>query len=493
VGQSETVIDRTAPSLAPDFAQLFHTMPSQYMVLDRDLIYVEANAAYCASVERKREEIVGRYVFEAFPPTGAGGRQIEESLRRVLVTGVAETLPLVAYPIPMEGGVLRMKYWSCVHTPLFDEVGRVAFVAQNAVDVTELQHLKTIAYGPDAEAPARGENELFRRAQEITALNQSLEEETRGLRNLFQQAPGFMAVITGPELTVALANNSYLQLIGHRPVVGKRLVDALPEVRDQGFVELLERVMRDREPYIGEANSIRLQRLPGAPLEERFLDFIYQPILDGDGGVAGVFVEGSDVTDRERAEETQRLLLDELNHRIKNTLATVQAIVDQTLRTTPDPDEFRAAFQARLMALSATHDLLTNTSWRSASLRDIAQHEFQPYGVERYSLEGPEVSLPPGEALALGLVFHELATNAAKYGSLSVAEGRVQLGWRVSGPLDAQTLEISWRETNGPTVAPPSRTGFGSRLIQRSLHGKATLDFAPIGLRCDMHIPLPRD
>lgn len=491
--QGATAIGQTSPLAAPDFAQLFQAMPSQYMVLDRELNYAEANPAYCASVERRREDILGRYVFEVFPPTGDGGRQIEESLRRVLVTGVAETLPLAAYPIPMEGGGFRMKYWSCVHLPLFDEAGRVAYVVQNAVDVTELQHLKTIAYGPDAEAPARGENELFRRAQEITALNQSLEEETRGLRSLFQQAPGFMAVITGPELTVALANDSYLQLIGHRPVVGRRLLDALPEVRDQGFVELLQRVMREGAPFIGEAISIRLQRSPGAPLEERFVDFIYQPIADAQGEVVGVFVEGSDVSDRVLAERQQKLLIDELNHRVKNTLATVQAIVDQTLRTTPDPAEFRGAFQARLLALSATHDLLTTTSWRSASLRDIAQHEFLPYGAGRYRLQGPEVSLPPGDALALGLVFHELTTNAAKYGSLSAETGRVDLGWRVSGALGEQSLEISWREIDGPPVAPPSRTGFGSRLIQRSLHGKASLDFAPDGLRCDIHLPLAGD
>src|SRR4051794_31330630 len=150
---------RPAPA-GPDLAQLFRAMPGQYMILDRDLIYVEANPAYCASTERTREEIVGRYVFEAFPPTGEGARMIEESLRRVLVTGVAETLPVAAYPIPAPGGGFRMKYWSCVHLPLFDEAGEVAYVAQNAVDVTELQHLKTIAYGPEPGEPARGESDL---------------------------------------------------------------------------------------------------------------------------------------------------------------------------------------------------------------------------------------------------------------------------------------------------------------------------------------------
>ena len=295
-----------ATKARPDYAQLFEAMPGQYMILDRDLIYVEANPAYCASTERTREEIVGRYVFEAFPPTGEGGRQIEESLRRVLATGVTETLPLAAYPIPTADGGFRMKYWSCVHMPLFDENGEVAFVAQNAVDVTELQNLKNIAYGSDPGAPARGESDLFRRALEITTVNDSLAAEMRGLRDLFMQAPGFMAVLMGPQLVYTQANNAYLGLIGRRSVVGRPLAEALPEIVEQGFVDLLLSVMRTRTPHIGRAAGVMLQREPAAPLEERFLDFIFQPIAGPDGESIGVFIEGSDVTDRVRGEAALR-------------------------------------------------------------------------------------------------------------------------------------------------------------------------------------------
>jgi two-component sensor histidine kinase len=491
----EVEVERdVVPSPGPDFEQLFRAMPGQYLILDLDMNVVDANAAYCDSVQRPLESFVGRNVFEAFPPTGEGGRQIEESLRRVAATGVAETLPLAAYPIPgPSGDGFIMKYWSCVHLPLFDAQGRVAYVAQNAVDVTELQHLKTIAYGPGQGAPARGESELFRRAQEITTINDSLAAETRGLREMFMQAPGFMAVVTGPELTVALANNAYLQLIGHRQVIGRKLEEALPEVSGQRFPGLLRQVMRDRRPFIGQAMSISLQRTVDAPLEERFVDFIYQPIDGPDGQPAGVFVEGSDVTDRVLGERQQKLLLDELNHRVKNTLATVQAIADQTLRTNVDPQDFRRAFDARLMALSATHNLLTQTSWRSAHLGDVAQLEFHPYGPERYRLGGPDVRLSPSQALALGMLFHELATNAAKHGALSSGQGRVEVSWRLKDAGD--TLEIDWTEHEGPPVVAPIRRGFGSRLIERSLrgqlHGDATLDYAPEGLRC--HISLPLD
>jgi two-component sensor histidine kinase len=465
-------------------------MPGQYMILDRDLCYVEANPAYCASTERTREELIGRYVFEAFPPTGEGGRMIEESLRRVLVTGVAETLPVAAYPIPSPRGGFIMKYWSCVHLPLFDDAGQVAYVAQNAVDVTELRHLKTIAYGPDPGEPARGESDLFQRAQEITTLNDALAAETRGLRNLFMQTPGFMAVLMGPDLTYAMANNAYLQLIGHRQVVGRTLAEALPEVVQQGFPELLRSVMREKTPHIDHAASVRLQRTPDAALEERFLDFIFQPIAGPDGESVGVFVEGSDVTDRVLGDRQQKLLLDELNHRVKNTLSTVQAIADQTLRTNADPADFRIAFEARLMALSNTHNLLTATNWMSADLHEVAQMELRPHGPERYRLTGPSVALTPAQALALGLLFHELATNAAKHGALSTGEGCVKVVWR----LDKGDLEIDWKEHDGPTVPPPTRQGFGSRLIERSLRGQldgeASLDYAPDGLRCHIRLPL---
>jgi two-component sensor histidine kinase len=469
-------------------------MPGQYMILDRDLIYVEANPAYCASTERTRDEIIGHYVFEAFPPTGEGGRMIEESLRRVLVTGVAETLPLAAYPIPAPEGGFRMKYWSCVHLPLFDEAGEVAYVAQNAVDVTELQELRTLAYGPDAGAPERGESDLFQRARQITAINDLLATETQGLRDLFMRTPSFMAVLSGPDLTYALANNAYLQLIGHRQVVGRTLADALPEVVEQGFPDLLRKVMQDKVPHLDHAASVLLQREPGAPLEERFLDFIFQPILGPDGEATGVFVEGSDVTDRVLGDRQQKLLLDELNHRVKNTLATVQAIADQTLRSTADPAAFRRAFEARLMALSATHNLLTATNWMGADLREVAHLEFRPYGSERYRLEGPAVDLSSSQALALGLLFHELATNAAKYGALAGGEGQVEVVWRLRRLDDRADIEIDWREHGGPPVVPPTRAGFGSRLIERSLQGQlggeATLTFAPDGVGCLIRLPL---
>ncbi len=490
LGSSARLEPGAMPVREIDFRTLFGVLPSPYMILDPDFRYVEVNQAYLDTVERKREELIGGNLFELFPSPGESEGLLRASFDRVLATGQRDTLALIPYPIERpasRGGGVEMRYWSAVHTPLLDADGKVAFIVQNTVDVTELHRLKAIAYGP-------GETALMQRAEEVQRTNQFLLQETARLRDLFMQAPGFMAMLSGPTLTFTLVNHAYQQLIGHRPVVGMPVAEALPEVRGQGFIDLLSGVMRDRRPFIGSAVSVRLQRTPGAALEERFLDFIYQPIIGPDGEAVGVFVEGSDVTDRVRAEAQQKLLLDELNHRVKNTLATVQSIAAQTLRNNPEPEAFRETFEARLLALSATHDVLTASNWRSAQLRDVLAVEFKPYGAERYAMEGPDVALSATEALTLGLLFHELTTNAAKYGALSCADGCVRIAWTVEpGPR----LSLTWREEGGPKVVAPTRRGFGSRLIERSLKGEiggdATLDFHADGLSCRIVLPLTAD
>ena len=302
-----------------------------------------------------------------------------------------------------------------------------------------------------------------------------------------------MCVLGEPDHRFELVNDAYLRLIGRRDIVGKPLLEDLPELVGQGFVELLVRVYRTGEAFIGHGLRCMVQRTPDTPLEESFVDFVYQPILDVDGRVSGIFVEGSEVTDCVRAMDQQRLLIAELNHRVKNTLATIQSIAAQTLRSTPSPEEFRRSFQARLVALSHTHDVLTRTHWQGADLRRLLEQELGPYGEGRVALHGAGVLLPPGAALALGLIFHELATNAAKYGALSAEAGRVSVRWRTTGGPDGRCLELDWTETGGPPVSVPDRRGFGSRLIGQSLRGgtgEAHLDFRPEGVAARLRVRL---
>ncbi|CAO3428227.1 sensor histidine kinase [Azospirillum doebereinerae] len=201
-----------------------------------------------------------------------------------------------------------------------------------------------------------------------------------------------------------------------------------------------------------------------------------------------------DVTERKQGEERQNLLLEELNHRVKNTLAIVQSIAGQTLRSAPSPAAFTEAFQARLQILSQAHDLLTRKQWQGALLEEIVGLTLAPYhGAGRVRFGGPPVMLSTGVAVSLHLAFHELATNAAKYGALSVEGGAVEVAWSVDGG-DGKTLALTWRESGGPPVVAPNRRGFGSRMIERALpyelDGDVVLAFDPKGLRCVVSIPL---
>jgi PAS domain S-box-containing protein len=205
-----------------------------------------------------------------------------------------------------------------------------------------------------------------------------------------------------------------------------------------------------------------------------------------------------DITARKIAEEHQRLLLNELNHRVKNTLATVQSLALQTRQTVAHPSQFNDTFLARIYALAGAHDLLTEASWEGASLAEVIHRTLRlhvPAGQsERVRFAGPTIRMGPNAAVTLNMAFHELATNAVKYGALSTPDGRVDVVWAVDLEADRPLLHLDWRESGGPTVAAPTRRGFGSRLIERGLarelDGECRLVFGPDGLSCHLRLPL---
>jgi PAS domain S-box-containing protein len=218
---------------------------------------------------------------------------------------------------------------------------------------------------------------------------------------------------------------------------------------------------------------------------------------DGGHFLYGVRVV-QDVTERKEAEERQKLLIDELNHRVKNTLATVQSLATQTARGTHSPEEFRQAFEGRLIALSQAHDQLTRRHWKNADLRDIVEAATAPHitrSQDQMVISGEPVTVTPRVALTLALGLHELTTNATKYGALSAPAGRVEVAWRVERHTPRPSaLRIEWRERSGPPVVPPKQRGFGTRFVEGSvaseLQGKARIQYEPDGLICTMDIPL---
>ncbi len=205
-----------------------------------------------------------------------------------------------------------------------------------------------------------------------------------------------------------------------------------------------------------------------------------------------------DISGRKKAEEHQQLLINELNHRVKNTLATVQSIASQTLRNSGASQEAREALESRLLALSRAHNVLTRENWEGALLHDLVADVFEPYRSDREGrirCHGGKVHLVPRMALALSLALHELATNAAKYGALSNETGELSLTWMVDHTRTPPLLLLRWKESGGPVVESPIRKGFGSRLIERSLaqdlDGEVRIEYAPTGLVCAVEAPLP--
>ncbi len=230
-----------------------------------------------------------------------------------------------------------------------------------------------------------------------------------------------------------------------------------------------------------------VKRIDGAALE---CEFYYSLLLDHQGRPASVSVQILDITERRRAEETQHLLIGELNHRVKNTLASVQAIAFQTLKGAPSPAEFADKFTGRLQALAQAHSLLSRQTWQSASLSQLVQDQLDLGTIDegRCSVSGPQVELPPNLALHLALVLHELGTNAAKYGALSNREGHVFIDWRITD----DRLLLSWRESGGPAVTPPTRKGFGTVLVERSLLGEGgvvSADYPVEGVHWQFDLP----
>jgi two-component sensor histidine kinase/PAS domain-containing protein len=228
---------------------------------------------------------------------------------------------------------------------------------------------------------------------------------------------------------------------------------------------------------------------------ERILLTSARPLFDLPGRIVGAVQVSLDITERKRGEEQRKLLVNELNHRVKNTLAVVQAIASQTLRSANDLAGAERALVGRLVSLAKAHDILTHENWSGADLRELILGSLAPHaGIERFEIDGPEVWLPPTLALSLAMAVHELTTNAIKYGALSTPGGRVAIGWTSVERDEAQHLSLAWRERGGPPVAPVRRKGFGTRMLERlldaELGGKVEIRFEETGLVCVLEVDL---
>ncbi len=357
----------------------------------------------------------------------------------------------------------------------------------------------TYSYGPiDDEAAPNGVGGVLvvctETTQTVLAERRRAEEAARQ-RRIFEQAPSFVCIMTGPEHIFEFVNNAHRELFNSGAWIGKPVREAFPDIAGQGYYERLDEAYRSGIRYVAKSAPVRYRRLPDDEAEERLMDFIYEPVTDGAGAITGIFCEGFDVTETRRAEEHRALLLDELNHRVRNTLAVVQAIARQTFKGGEETRPMVKAFEGRLMALATAHALLTQTSWQKMPLRELVDGAVRTCSAlpERFRVAGPPLMLEAKAAIALSLALHELCTNAMKYGALSSDGGVVELTWRIVDE-SKPTLDLNWREEGGPPVVQPDRSGFGLTMIERVLaheiRGDVTTSFAPSGLICSIRAPL---
>jgi PAS domain S-box-containing protein len=508
----------------------------------------------------------------------------------------------------LRNGYPEQAHFSFSYTPVRDEAGQVAGMFCACNEITEEVRVRA-----------------------------TLKAESERLREMFQQAPGFMALLRSPEHVFEIVNDSYLQLVGHRhDIVGKPAREVLPEVEGQGFFELLDGVFSTGEPFVGRNMPVSLQRTPGGVVEQRFIDLVYQPITDKAGKVTGIFAEGYDVTERvqgeaalresqsrfqtiteampgfawtadehglldfvsrrwteysgasqeqscgenwlnfvhpddlqrslevwgsairsqasyetelrlrgkdgtyrwwlaralpvrdeagsgeplkavrwvgtctdlhERklAQERQRLISGELNHRVKNLFAVASGMVALTARSASTPQEMAQTLRGRLNALAQANDLIHRDLVRGERDQDegttmemLVRTILLPYvdeaharGRECIVVTGPAVPVSGDAVTGLALFLYETTTNAAKYGALSAPNGCIRVNWTVK----ETDLHLRWEESGGLLVAePPKERGFGSTLVKRSvtgqLQGTIQYDWRPEGLTVQVTVPL---
>lgn len=311
-------------------------------------------------------------------------------------------------------------------------------------------------------------------------------------RLAIEAAPSGM-VLANSEGRIVLVNAHAEKLFGYGrdELIGRTLEVLVPE-RFRGthpnFREAY--VARPSARPMGAGRDLFALRKDGSEVP---VEIGLSPIRTNEGLV--VLAAVVDISERKRADTQRELLLAELNHRVKNTLAVVQGIAHQTFRGTDVSPGARSAFEGRLAALAAAHNLLTQTNWEQASLHQLAADALQGRALteQRISLAGRPIHLVPKQALAIAMALHELCTNAVKYGALSGEAGRISLEWRqTDGP--APRLELVWREEGGPPVSPPTRRGFGLRMIEQALaqdlKGEVHVEFRPEGLVCTIDAPL---
>ena len=301
---------------------------------------------------------------------------------------------------------------------------------------------------------------------------------------------------TEPDNPIIFTNDSFLALTGYdrEEVLGQSFNFLMAHAAD---AEALAQIEAEFEGHSDGGAEILYRRKDGS---EFWAALFISPVQNENGDVVQYFASFVDLSKHKEQQAESKMLIDELNHRVKNTLSAVQSIVRQALQTGSDSKLIRESIESRLFALSRSHDLLTRENWESAGLLDVVNDALEPFvtsegRAERFVISGENIRFPPKEALALGIAFNELGTNAVKYGAFANGTGSILISWTIEPRPGGNRLLLHWEEKDGPPVTPPSRKGFGSRVLERGLAhelaGTVQLDYRSDGVVCKMNIPAP--
>jgi PAS domain S-box-containing protein len=420
---------------------------------------VRVNDAICKMLGRTREQLLN---VDFFDYTHEDDREEEINAYGRQVRGEVPSYCLRKRARKPDGSIVHLDVYS---SSVRDRAGKFLYGVRVLQDVSGSKHMED-----------------------------RIRESEQHLRDLLEALPAAVYT-TDANGRITFFNKACVEIAGRTPQIGDewcvtwrlRTADGAPLRHDQ--CPMAVALKEDRQVRGVEAMA---ERPDGT-----FVPFIPYPtpLHDSDGKLIGAINMLVDITERKQAENRQKTLIDELNHRVKNTLATVQSLSMQTARHSNNLQDFSHRFEKRLIGLARAHDLLTIRNWGDVPLDFLVQQVLTPIAgdtAKRMQIDGPSVALNPRAALSITMILNELMTNAVKYGALSIEGGDISLKWQASEG-QSPTLDIIWQETGGPAVQAPSRRGFGTRLIERcverDLGGELDLIFEPSGILCRMSLP----
>jgi PAS domain S-box-containing protein len=466
----ESVLSGIGPAIVADFqpGRILDALPAAVYATDADgrITYFNEAAAEMWGCEPTMGETYWCGSFRLYRPDGTplphdqcpmaltlkSGQPVR-GVEAILERPDGTRIPFLPFPVP-----------------LFDASGMLVGGLNMLVDITERNERRT------REAELRAQSSLAERdSMHLAAIVESSDD----------------AIISKDLNGIIVSWNIGAQrLFGYAPeeIVGRSVLTLIPLHLHHEEPGILSRIRNGQR--IEHFETVR-QHKDGTLID---ISLTISPVRDRQGRIVGASKIARDITERKLAAEQRDLLIAELNHRVKNTLATVVAISHQSLSKGRSPEEAHRSFEQRIRTLAMTHSRLAEASWSGVSLEMLLRDETAPYQDRgKIGIAGPDIQLNPKSAVSLGMAFHELATNAAKYGALSSDEGKLEVTWSVTTDRE---LRIRWHEAGGPAVQAPTRRGFGRLLLERALRSDldagVILDFAAAGLRCTITFPLDR-